>query len=459
MALKDLEIKYAARRSRDYKLFDGEGLYVLVTPRGSKLWRFKYFFDGKEKTLSLGKYPALPAAAARQMRRHAKKLLAEGKDPGEQKRSHGSLAPPLVQFEPIARAWHANRCEALDAAHAARVMSRLERDVFPALGRRDVTSITAPEVLEVVRAVEARGALDVSRRVKQSVGQVFRFAIASGWATSDPTTSINDALRPKPRVKHMPKVPLAELPELVAAIRSYDGEADARRRETTRDAMMFTLLTWARTSETRFASWEEFEDLDGETPLWRLSAERMKMDREHLVPLPSQVVALLLRRRHSSHGHYVFGGEKPGHPISENTMIFACYRMGYRGRQTVHGFRGLASTWANEAECFKPDWVEMALAHADENEVRGAYNSALYLTPRRRMLQQWADEIDEQSVPVGRPPKRRTASHPGRKPRLPAPLDAAPPERLPSQRLPFWQRPDRRRDVPEPSGGRTSAGD
>ena len=438
MALKDLEIKYAARRSRDYKLFDGEGLYVLVTPRGSKLWRFKYFFDGKEKTLSLGKYPALPAAAARQMRRHAKKLLAEGKDPGEQKRSHGSLAPPLVQFEPIARAWHANRCEALDAAHAARVMSRLERDVFPALGRRDVTSITAPEVLEVVRAVEARGALDVSRRVKQSVGQVFRFAIASGWATEDPTTSLDDALKPKPPVKHRARVPLTQLPALVKSIHDYDGDESPRRRETTRDALLFTLLTWVRTSETRFAAWPEFENLDGAEPLWRLSPERMKMSREHLVPLSRQVAELLLRRRRASNDEFVFPGEKPGRPISENTMLYACYRMGYLGKQTVHGFRGLGSTWANEAELYKPDWVEMALAHEDEDEVRGAYNSALYLTPRRRMLQDWADYLDGRATSTGKEMQSAVTVPPPGDHRNVAPLKLGP---LVAERPIFWQRP------------------
>ncbi len=194
MALKDLEIKYAARRSRDYKLFDGEGLYVLVRPGGSKLWRFKYAFNGKEKTLSFGKYPAISGAAARQMRSDAKVLLAKGIDPGEEKKSKKRIQQPLELFEPVARAWHANRAAELDEAHAARVLRRMERDVFPALGQRDIKSITAPEVLEIVRAVEARGALDISRRVKQGIGQVFRFAIASGWATNDPTISLNDAL-------------------------------------------------------------------------------------------------------------------------------------------------------------------------------------------------------------------------------------------------------------------------
>lgn len=444
MALKDLEIKYAARRSRDYKLFDGEGLYVLVRPGGSKLWRFKYAFGGKEKTLSFGKYPAVSAAVARQMRSDAKALLAKGIDPGEEKKAKKSFIEAPTLFEPIARAWHANRVEELDEAHALRVMNRMERDVFPALGKRDIKAITAPEVLEVVRAVEARGALDVSRRIKQGIGQVFRFAIASGWATSDPTVSLNDALKPKPKVRHMARVPLAELPELVLAIRNYDGEEDTRRRETTRDALLFTLLTWARTSETRFAVWDEFEDLGGEKPLWRLSPARMKMEREHLVPLSSQVAELLLRRRRASNDPFVFPGEKPGQPISENTMIYACYRMGYLRKQTVHGFRGLGSTWANEAECYRPDWIEMALAHADEDEVRGAYNSALYLTPRRRMLQNWGDElldllpgaetrpilVAEGALPEGAIPGGKASSFPGRLPSAP-------------DRLPYWRRPER----------------
>jgi Site-specific recombinase XerD len=400
MALKDLEIKYAARRQREYKLFDGEGLFVLVTPKGSKLWRFKYRLAGKEKVLSLGKYPAVSAAVARQKKQEAKRLIEQGIDPCDAKRAKKHRQEPLTQFESIARAWHANRVEELDGAHALRVMNRMERDVFPVLGKRDIKEITPPDVLAVVRAVEARGALDVSRRIKQGIGQVFRFAIASGWATSDPTVSLNDALKPRPKVQHMARVPLTELPDLVNAIRTYDGEADTRRRETTRDALLFTLLTWARTSETRFAVWDEFEDLNGDNPLWRLSPERMKMEREHLVPLSSQVAELLLRRRRSSNNRFVFPGERRGQPISENTMIYACYRMGYRGRQTVHGFRGLGSTWANEAECYRPDWVEMALAHADEDEVRGAYNSALYLTPRRRMLQDWANHLDGSVIAV-----------------------------------------------------------
>lgn len=438
MPLTDLEIKYATPRKSPYKLFDGRGLYLLVQPGGTKLWRMKYHFDGKEKVLNFGKYPEVTAAVARQKRTDAKAALKEGVDPGI---SRARPDAPTT-FEPIARAWHANRAESLDAAHASRVIRRMERDAFPALGARPIDEIDAPEILEVIRVVEARGALDISRRLKQGIGQVFRFTIASGWATADPTVSLNDALKPKPKVRHRARVSLAELPGLVSAIQNYDGEADSRRRETTRDAMLFTLLTWARTSETRFCEWDEFEDLEGENPLWRISAERMKMEREHLVPLSSQVAEMLLRRKRMSNDRFVFPGEKPGQPISENTMIYACYRLGYLGKQTVHGFRGLGSTWANEAESYRPDWIEMALAHIDQDEVRGAYNSALYLSPRRRMLQQWADHI------LGSPQFGQAAWDVRSAPGAPAPRWPASPssQHFPPapERLPYWQRSDRR---------------
>lgn len=414
MPLKELEVKYATKRQRAFKLSDGGGLHLLVQPNGSKFWRLKYRFEGKEKLLSFGKYPEVTLAIAREKRRGAKALLADGVDPGEARgRKEATRSPQLRTFEAIARAWHMNREEGLDAAHAKRVLNRMERDVFPAIGDRPIKEISAPEILEVIRAVEARGALDISRRLKQGVGQVFRFAIASGWAEQDPTVHLSGALKPKPRVRHMARVPLKDFPELVQAIANYDGEDTPRRREITQDALLFTLLTWARTSETRFATWDEFEDLDGLEPVWRLSPERMKMDREHLVPLPRQAVELLLRRRQATNGAFVFPGAKSGQPISENAMIYACYRMGYRRRQTVHGFRGLASTWANEAQHYKSDWIEMALAHADENEVRGAYNSALYLLPRQRMLQNWADVIESFAVGSKRgEADRADASHP-----------------------------------------------
>jgi integrase len=299
-----------------------------------------------------------------------------------------------MTFEAAAREWHANRLTSLDPGHASRLLTRLERDAFPALGGSDLRAITSADVLAMVRSVEARGALDVSRRLKQHVSQIYRFSIPQGWADLDPASPLSDLLKPKPRVRHMTRVGMADLPALVRAIDRYDGEDTPRRRAITRAALMFTLLTWARTNETRLATWDEFEGLDGAEPLWRVPGERMKMAREHLVPLAPQAVVLLRAVREHSRGAFVFGGDKVGKPISQNTMIYGCYRMGYRGRQTVHGFRGIASTWANEAECYRPDWIEMALAHVERDEVRGAYNSALYLTPRRRMLEAWAVLID-----------------------------------------------------------------
>jgi integrase len=259
-------------------------------------------------------------------------------------------------------------------------------------------AVTAADVLAMVRGVEARGALDVSRRLKQHVSQIYRFAIPQGWAETDPAALLTDVLAPKPRVRHMARVGLVEMPQLVRAIDGYDGEETPKRRAVTRAALLFTLLTWARTNESRLATWDEFEGLDTPEPLWRVPADRMKMSREHLVPLSKQAVALLATLRPLGGVGYVFPGDKPAKPISQNTMIYGCYRMGYRGRQTVHGFRGLASTWANEAEAYRPDWIELALAHAERDEVRGAYNAAIYLTPRRRMLQDWGDQIQDMIV-------------------------------------------------------------
>lgn len=385
MALKELEVRYARKRAKDYKLTDGEGLYLLVRPNGSKLWRMKYRYAGKEKLLSFGAYPAVSLADARLRRAKAKVVLGEGGDPGASNRPRAQMT-----FEEAARKWHSHRLDALDAGHAARLLTRLERDAFPVLGKAALPLITPADVLAMVRRVEARGALDVSRRLKQHVSQIYRFAIPQGWAERDPAEHLEQLLKPKPRTRHMPRIGRSELPDLVRAIDGYDGEETPRRRAVTRAALLFTLLTWARTNETRHASWDEFEDLESSAPLWRVPAERMKMAREHVVPLSPAVVALLKDVRLYSTARYVFAGEKPDQPISQNTMIYACYRMGYRGRQTVHGFRGLASTWANEAECYQPDWIEMALAHVERDEVRGAYNAALYLTPRRRMLADWA---------------------------------------------------------------------
>ncbi|MEE4208228.1 MAG: tyrosine-type recombinase/integrase, partial [Parvularcula sp.] len=372
------------------------------------LWRLKYRFMGKEKLLSFGAYPDIGISAARELRAIAKGTLAKGEDPmfvrlGQDARDGETL-------KSAATLWHRNRECSLDPAHAKRVWSRLERDVFPTLGHMMLEDISPPVVLSVIRKIEDRGALDISRRAKQSIGQIYQFAIASGMCSSDPTAHLRGALKPRPRVKHMAKLPLAQLPELVSRIYHYSEEGQ-RRSEITKAALMFALLTWVRTKELRFAKKDEFEGLGGPSPVWRIGANRMKMGREHLVPLSRQAAKIAARLIALTEGEYVFPGIKPNQPLSENTMIYALYRLGFHSRQTVHGFRGLASTWANEqmVQSGKPavwmrryhaDWVELQLAHSEENEVRGAYNSAEYLAPRRSMLQDWADFLDRERLCV-----------------------------------------------------------
>ncbi|NML96267.1 tyrosine-type recombinase/integrase [Novosphingobium olei] len=417
MPLTETQAKNAKPRERAYKLADSEGLFLLVQPNGTRLWRMKYRFAGKEKLLSFGAYPALGIAAARDKRKAAKALLAEGKDPmkakGEVTSENGDT------FYMVAKRWHENRQSALNPAHAERVWSRMERDVFPALGQRLIHEITAPDVLQMIRRIETRGALDISRRAKQGVGQVFQFAIACGLASSDPTAHLRGALKPRPRVQHMSRLPLVEIPAFLEKLRAYQEEGD-RRSAITRDAVLFALLTWVRTKELRLAVKSEFENLDGTEPVWRIPAARMKMGREHLVPLSAQAALIARKMVSSAAGDYLFPGTHPDKPLSENTMIYALYRLGYHSRQTVHGFRGLASTWANEqlVEFGKPamwirkyheDWVEMQLAHSEKNDVRGAYNAAEYLAPRRRMMQDWADFLDGRKVVDIRKGRKRAA--------------------------------------------------
>ena len=406
MPLTESQAKNSKPREQAYKLADAGGLFLLVQPNGARLWRLKYRYGGKEKLLSFGAYPDVGIAAARDKRTVAKAILAEGRDPMKNK---SEIDPSKSEaFRVIAERWHENRKSALVPAHADRVWSRLERDVFPFLGSKPMNEITPPDVLEMVRKIEARGALDISRRAKQGVGQIFQFAIACGLASSDPTAHLRGALKPRPRVKHMSRIPLHEVPALLDKLQAYQAEGE-RRSSITRDAVMFALLTWVRTKELRFAVKSEFEDLDGKQPVWRIPAHRMKMGREHLVPLSAQAAALAKGMIETSAGAFLFPGTTQEKPISENTMIYALYRLGYHSRQTVHGFRGLASTWANEqlVEFGKPtlwirkyheDWVELQLAHSETNEVRGAYNAAEYLAPRRRMLQDWADFLSGEKV-------------------------------------------------------------
>lgn len=397
MSLNELIVRNAGPRLKPYKLFDSGGLYLAVQPSGSKLWRLKYRYGGMESVLSFGAHPMTSLASARRKRERARRLLATGRDP---RLELGRKASGQT-FEAAARLWHDNRRHTLDPAHSARVMARLDRDILPTIGARCIRGIEPPDVLAVLRVIERRGALEISRRAKQTISQIFRFAIASGWADNDPSACLGDALKPRLPPEHMHRIGIGGVPRLLVKIASYDDNCPGRQ-DVTRNALLFTLLTWARTKEIRLATADEFEDLAGQRPLWRVPAARMKMRRDHLVPL-SREAAGIVRASLGARDGYVFSDDGQT-PISQNRMIGALYRLGYRGRQTVHGFRGLASTWANEAlkETSDPrnparrydhDWIEWQLAHVESNGVRRAYNAAQYLVPRRYMLQDWADQI------------------------------------------------------------------
>ena len=389
MALTATGVKNAKPKDKPYKLADEKGLYLLVTPGGSKLWRFDYRFDGKRNTLSFGKWNDVELAQARERRDEARKQLAAGHSPSPDREAERAA---VNLFETVARNWHASAKKSWTVRYAKLVLGRLEADIFPDLGRDDIDQIEPPRLLEVVRKIEARGAIEMAKRVKNHCSEIFQYGIAEGKCRRDPAADIRRALMKARPKQHRAAVSPSEFPAFLTAVRKYDGD------EITKLALTFTLLTMVRTQETRFAQWSEFENLDSDEPLWRLSTERMKMSREHLVPLSRQALTILKRLKEiSPSSSYLFPADTRRGVISENTMLYALYRMGYHSRQTTHGLRRCASTILNETGMFEPDWVETQLAHAGQNKVRGAYNAALYLKHRRTMLQWWADFVDRQT--------------------------------------------------------------
>ncbi|RWP43524.1 MAG: DUF4102 domain-containing protein [Mesorhizobium sp.] len=381
MPLTDSACRAAKAETAAKKLSDGGGLYLYIPPSGSKAWRMNYRFGGKQKTLSFGTYPRVTLADARALRENAKRALADGVDPFAIKGKTATGAHD--SFEAIAREWHAGQESSWVPAHAERVLSRFVRDVFPDLGERSVASIAAPEILEVLRKVEARGALDVTKRLRQSMGAVFRYAIATSRATRDPVADLRGALKPNPKPVHMASLKANEIGEFLGKLNSYDGE-----RQTAL-SIEFIMHTIVRTNELRFGLWTE---VDGD--LWRIPAERMKAGRDHLVPLTKQSKRLLAELKKIAGGsEWIVPGARGDKPISQNTMIFALYRLGYHSRLTVHGLRGTFSTIANESGLWSADSIEWALAHSSGNKVRSSYNHAAYLDERRRLMAWWSDYL------------------------------------------------------------------
>ena len=388
MALNIPQIKNAKILDKQYKLADAGGLYLLIHPNGSKYWRLKYRYLGKEKVMAFGVYPIVSLKDARLKRDEAKKILSDSGDPIQIKKSNqrAKMLNAENSFNSIALEWWNNAREGWKEEHADNVWRTLEADALPYFGDRPIKEISPGELLEVVRRVEARGALDVASRILQRCGAVFRFAIQTDRLRYNPATELAGALKTR-KVKSRPSMTREELPNFLKSIDNYSGEM------VTILALRLTVLTFVRPAEIRFARWEEFDFKDN---LWRIPAERMKMPTDHLVPLPRQTLELLARLRPIT-GHYdlLFPGFRgKDRPISENTMNQALNRMGYRGEATPHGFRNTANSILIEK--FNIEAVDKQLGHQQRNKVRTAYSRhAEYLEDRIKIMGWWGNYVEQ----------------------------------------------------------------
>lgn len=404
--LTDAAIRALKPGAKEFKKADSGGLHLLIKPSGAKLWRLAYRFDNKQKTLIGGRYPHVPLVAARAWRDKAKAMLEQGFDPRAVTIEEEERARAISEdtFEKLARAWLANIRPQWSERYADLVRGRFENDVFPEIGHVPITEVDGPKLRAVLKIVEDRGAIEFARRIRAHCGCVFRYAIAEGKAKHDPSPGIAEAQPMPKKKKHRARIKALGMPTFFARLAMDGGH------ELTHLALRWTLLTIVRTQETRFALKEELEGLDSPSPQWRIPPERMKMENEHIVPLSRQALTLLPRILElSGDSKWLFPvpGTKRG-VISENRMLDCLYRLGYKGTATVHGFRGLASTVLNEetridengevVRRWDSDWIERQLAHVEEDDVRGAYNAAEWIGPRRRMLQWWADWLDIQEA-------------------------------------------------------------
>jgi integrase len=392
--ITDVALRKAKPQDKPYKIAAGNGLYLLVNPIGSKLWRWKYRVAGKEKLLALGAYPVVSLQDARQRHEEARRLLAQGQDPSELRKAQKTArvqaeAIASDTFERVARDWMAYREAKGDTAEttAAKDRWRLETYLFPHIGQRPITEITAIELRDVLKKVEDAGKHETASRSKITAGQVFRWAVLEGRANNDVTASLRRLFAtPKPTHRATITDP-KQIGELLRAIEGFSGQP------VTLAALKLAPLVFVRPGELRQAEWSEF-DLD--EAIWRIPGERMKMKAAHLVPLSKEAVAIL-RELHklTGHGHYVFPGVRTAsRPMSENTVNAALRRLGYAtDEMTGHGFRSMAATRLNEMG-WNADAIERQLAHAESNKVRGAYtHAAQYLDERKRMMQAWADYL------------------------------------------------------------------
>lgn len=388
--LSDTKVRNVKPQAKEVKLFDGGGLFLLVAPTGGKLWRFKYRFAAKEKKLTFGTYPEVSLADARQRREDARKLLANGVDPGEVKKAQKAAQVAVTEnsFEVVAREWHTKFSGTWSACHAETTLGRLLLDVFPVIGARPIGEIKAPEILAMLRRIESRGALETAHRVRTICGQVFRYAVATGRAERDPAADLKGALPPYKK-SHLAAItdPKAVTP-LLRAIDGYQGSF------VVKCALQLAPLVFVRPGELRQAEWPE---IDIEAAEWNIPPERMKMKIAHLVPLSTQAINILRELKAiTGNSRYLFPCHRSfARPMSNNAINAALRRMGFeKDEMTGHGFRAMARTILDEVLQVRPDYIEHQLAHAVKDPNGRAYNRTAHLVERKKMMQIWADYLD-----------------------------------------------------------------
>lgn len=390
MPLTDTAVRRAKPADKPQRLFDAGGLYLEVSPAGGKWWRLKYRFGGKEKRLSLGVYPDVRLAEARERRDQARKQLAAGTDPGQARKAEkeADRIAALNTLEAVARDWLGHRAQGWAAHTHDNIMASLQNHVFPTLGARPVSDITPAEIREAVKTIDKGGARETAGRVFQRLRAIFRYAVQHDLCAADPTYPLKAAEILSPhKAQHRAALAEADVHDFLRRLDAYDGNP------STRAALELLMLTAVRPGELRGARWVEFDEAKA---VWRVPAERMKMKTEHLVPLSKQALATLERARAAGgRSELVFPSPYyPRKPLSDGTLNSALARLGYKGIATAHGFRTLFSTAANEAG-WNPDAIERQLAHEPRDEVRGAYNRAKWMPDRTKLMQWWADRIDE----------------------------------------------------------------
>ncbi|MEA4636682.1 tyrosine-type recombinase/integrase [Klebsiella pneumoniae] len=387
MKLNARQVDTAKPREKAYQLADGAGLYPEVVPSGSRYWRMKYRFNGKEKRLAFGVYPAVSLAQARALRDEAKKKLAEGIDPSFAKKEEKLVRDVRLHntFQAVALEWHGTKVSRWSEGYASDIIEAFNKDIFPYIGQQPVNEIKPLVLLNVLRRMESRGATEKAKKVRQHCSEVFRYAIVTGRAEYNPAADLTSAMSGH-ESKHYPFLTVEELPDFFKALSGYTGSPLIVL------AARLLILTGVRTGELRGAFWSEF---DLEKAVWEIPAERMKMKRPHLVPLSTQALEIVQQLKVMS-GQYplVFPGRNdPRKTMSEASINQVFKRIGYTGKVTGHGFRHTMSTILHE-EGFNTAWIETQLAHVDKNAIRGTYNHALYLEGRKEMMQWYGDYVD-----------------------------------------------------------------